>query len=97
MRMGWRPVTGGALGFGACGWRDSIGGTFGIGKIRAVLPPQLAQQARGHSVYPMGGAVYQSNRGTVIGANPAALGFDYTDLRERYNDRTVWSGWRRAT
>lgn len=44
-----------------------------LGKIWAVLPPQLVRQAQRHSVYPMDGAVYQSNGGTGIGANPAAL------------------------
>lgn len=67
-----------------------------LGKVRAVLPPHLAQQAQGQSVYPIGAAVFAKGEGETLARvrqalrQEVALCFDYTDLQGRRSSREVW-------
>ena len=67
-----------------------------LGKVHAVLPPRLAEQAAAHAVYPMGGTAYGSGEGQVLALvrqalrQETALSFNYTDLQGQASRRTVW-------
>ena len=44
-----------------------------LGKVHAVLPAHLAEQAAAHAVYPMGGTAYGSGEGQVLALVRQAL------------------------
>ena len=67
-----------------------------LGKVHAVLPARLAEQAAAHAVYPMGGTAYGSGEEQVLALVRQALrqetelSFSYTDLQGQASRRTVW-------